>query len=176
MLDLREMFVPQESLLEIAVRGALVYVGLFTLLRVVLKRQSGGMGVSDLLVLVLLADAAQNAMSAEYKSVTAGFVLVATIIVTSYFLDWLAYRFRNLEWFVYPAPLLLVKDGHMLVENMRKELISRGELLSQLRQQGISNVSEVKEAFMEGDGTISVLREDHAETGESTEKKKQKSH
>lgn len=67
-LDWQQMFVPQTPLIEIVIRGTIVYLALYTMLRVVLKRQRGGVGVTDLLVLVLIADASQNAMADGYRS------------------------------------------------------------------------------------------------------------
>jgi len=88
----RELVVPTHSVAEMMVRGTIMYIALFVLLRVILKRQSGALGVTDLLVVVLIADAAQNGMAKEYRSVTEGVVLVATIIGWDYALDWLGYR------------------------------------------------------------------------------------
>ena len=73
--DIQKAFTPDVSLLEIFVRGTVIYLGLFFLLRVVLRRKAGTVAMTDLLVLVLIADAAQNAMNAEYHSITAGLVL-----------------------------------------------------------------------------------------------------
>jgi uncharacterized membrane protein YcaP (DUF421 family) len=156
-VDWKELFVPDISITETIVRGSLVYLLLFILLRVVLKRQAGNIGVNDLLVVVLLADAAGNALAAEYKSITNGVVLVATIVSWSYILNFLGYRFRSVQRFRNPPPLPLVKDGKMLHDNMGKELLTQDELMSQLRQEGIHGISEVKAAYMEGDGHISVI-------------------
>jgi uncharacterized membrane protein YcaP (DUF421 family) len=157
-IDWKSIFVPDVSLLETFLRGSLTYISIFFLLRVILKRQTGSIGMTDLLLITLLADAAQNAMASEYKSFTSGFVLVATIIFWSYAFDWLAYKF---EWFsrlIEPKPLLLIKDGELLRRNMRKELISEDELMSQLREQGLDSPEKVKEAYMEGDGQFSVVQ------------------
>ena len=158
-IDWRELFVPEHPLAETFVRGTLTYVMLFLILRFLLKRQSGVIGIADLLVVVLIADAAQNAMANEYKSVTEGALLVLTIVFWNYFLDWLGYRFPKLQRLVRPAPLLLIKDGTMLFRNMRQEMITREELDSQLRQQGIESCAEVKEAYIEGDGRISIIKQ-----------------
>src|SRR5215207_10900140 len=80
----RDLVVPTHSVAEMVVRGTIMYLALFVLLRVILKRQSSGLGVTDLLVVVLIADAAQNGMAKEYRSVTEGVVLVATIIGWDY--------------------------------------------------------------------------------------------
>lgn len=156
-VDWHSLLVPQVSLLEIFIRGTAVYLSLFLLLRLVLKRQSGTVAVTDLLVVVLIADAAQNAMASDYKSVPEGLVLVATIVGWSYALDWLGFRFKCVGRFVHPPPLELIRDGKVLWANLRKELITLDELKSQLREQGIEDIGKVKSACMEGDGKISAV-------------------
>jgi hypothetical protein len=94
-IDWNSVFVPTVSLAEIVLRGTLVYLLLFLLMRL-LRREAGTLGISDLLVVVLIADTAQNAMSSDYKSVTEGAVLVGTIIAWDYSLDWLGYKFPAL--------------------------------------------------------------------------------
>src|SRR5215213_4297880 len=145
-IDWKAVFVPTVSLAEIVLRGTFVYV-----LRV-LRREAGALGISDLLVVVLIADAAQNAMSSEYKSVTEGAVLVGTIVAWDYSLDWLGYRFPAVQRLLRPASLPLVKDGRMIRQNMRKEMITTEELLSLLREQGVDSLEEVKACCLEGDG------------------------
>jgi uncharacterized membrane protein YcaP (DUF421 family) len=163
-IDWREIFVPQASLAGVIVRGTLTYLLLFLILRFFLKRQTGVIGIADLLVVVLVADAAQNAMAAEYKSITEGALLVFTIVFWNYAVDWLGYRFPALQRFVRPPPLQLIKDGRMLFRNMRQEMITAEELNSQLRQQGIESCDEVKEAYIEGDGRISIIKKQHEDT------------
>jgi uncharacterized membrane protein YcaP (DUF421 family) len=159
-VDWTDLFGFDTPVLEILVRGSIMYLGLFLLLRLVLKRESGAVGITDLLVVVLLADAAQNGMAADYSSIPDGILLVATIIFWSFALSWLGYRFRSIERLVHPRPLPLVKDGRMLRRNMRQELITEGELMSQLRLQGVGGVEDVVAAYMEGDGRISVIERD----------------
>jgi uncharacterized membrane protein YcaP (DUF421 family) len=159
-IDWAQLLTPEHSLLEIFVRGTITYVGLFAILRFFLKRQSGVIGIADLLVIVLIADASQNAMAAEYKSITEGALLVLTIVFWNFALDWLGYHFPFFQRFTRPPPLMLIKDGQMLFRNMRQEMITRDELLSQLRQQGIEDPAKVKKAFIEGDGRISIICHD----------------
>lgn len=113
--------------------------------------------MTDLLVLVLLADAAQNAMAGDYKTITDGLLLVSTIVFWSHFLDWLGYKFPFLGRVIKPPKLLLVKNGRMLKRNMEKELITEEELLSELRKQGLTDIDNIVEAYMEPDGTVSIL-------------------
>ncbi len=159
-VDWTSVLIPDTPLAEIVVRGTLVYLALFLLLRLVLKRQSAGMSVTDLLVIVLIADAAQNAMADDYKSVPDGILLVAVILFWAVAIDWLGYHVPLLERLVQPPPLVLVKNGQMLRRNMRRELVTEDELKSQLRLHGVDDVSDVKQALMEGDGRISVVLHD----------------
>jgi uncharacterized membrane protein YcaP (DUF421 family) len=155
-IDWRALFVPQASPIEIVLRGTVIYLGLFALLRLLL-RGAGTVGVADLLVVVLMADASQNALSPSEMALPDGLLLVGTIGAWAFALNWLGYHFPRLEYLIYPAPLPLVRDGRMLRRNMRRELITEEELMSQIRLQGLAGLEDVKEAFMEGDGRISVV-------------------
>ena len=157
-MDWEAIFLPDVPMLEIILRGSLTYIALFVLLRVVLKRQMGSLGMTDLLLITLIADASQNAMAGEYKSWPAGIILVGTIIFWSYAFDWLSFKFDWFSRLIEPTPLLLIKDGKLLRKNMRKELISEDELMSQLREQGLDDLEEVKEAYIESDGQFSVVQ------------------
>lgn len=159
-VDWQQMFVPDTPLLEIFVRGTIMYLALFLMLRCILKRQAGGIGISDILVIVLIADAAQNGMAGDYTALPDGIFLVLTIIFWNYLLDWLSYHVPLVSKLVEPPPLPLIKYGRMLKSNMRKELISEEELMSQLREQGVDEVAKVKTACMESDGKLSVATYD----------------
>lgn len=156
-IDWKTVFWPDVSLLEIVLRASVMYLALFILLRVILKRQAGTLGISDLLLITLLSDASQNGMAGEYKSLSDGIVLVGTIMFWDFVLDWLSYKSARFRRLIEPPPLLLIKDGHLLRRNMRKELITDNELMAQLRQQGVSDVAAVKTACMESNGQISVI-------------------
>jgi len=156
-LDWKAIFLPDVSVVEIVVRGSVMYLSIFVLLRIVLKRQTGTLGMTDLLLITLLADASQNAMAGDYKSVPDGIVLVATIVFWNYAFDWLSYRFPRFERLIEPAPLPLVKYGRLLRRNMRRELVTESELMGQLREHGVADVSKVKEAHIESNGQVSVI-------------------
>lgn len=162
-IDWAKVLLPDTPPLEIFVRGTVMYLALFVLLRVVLRRQSGTVGITDLLVVVMIADAAQNGMASDYTSIADGVLLVITIIGWSYVLDWLGYHFSAFQRFLLPPPLLLVQNGKMLRRNMRQELITVDELMGQLRQQGVESLDGVKAVYMEGDGRFSVITQDRAQ-------------
>lgn len=161
-MDWKGLFAVSEQPLELIIRGSMIYLFLLILFRLFLKREPGTLSIPDLLVIVLVADASQNAMASGYTSVTEGLILIGTILFWSFLLDFLSFRFRTFERIIHPPPLLLVQDGKLLYRNMRKEFVSAEELMSQLREQGIDDLQEVKKAYMEGDGRISVIRNETA--------------
>ncbi len=144
--------------MELVVRATIMYLVLVGLLRFMLKRQAGGIGTTDVLVIVLLAEVAGNGFAAEYKSVVEGTVLVGTILFWSYMLEWAAHRFPTIERLIHPQTLLLIENGKMLRKNMRAELVTKEELMAQLREEGIEDCTQVKRACMEADGMISVIK------------------
>ena len=158
-IDWNSMFVPTGSILEVVIRGSIMYLGMFALLRV-FRRQAGAVGMADLLVIVVIADAAQNGMAGESKSVTEAIALVAVIILWDWAFDWMGFRSKFAAKVLEPEPLQLIMDGRMIDKNLEKEMITHEELMSQLRQQGVEDVSEVKSACLESNGKFSVIRQD----------------
>jgi len=144
--------------LELIVRGSALYLFLLLLFRVVIKRRMGAIGMADILVLVIISDASQNAMAGEYKTVTDGFILISTIIGWNYLFDWASYRFPRLHKLLEPPPLLLIQNGRVLKRNLRVEYVSDQELTSKLRENGVDDPREVEKAYLEPDGAFTVIR------------------
>ena len=163
--DWQTLLTPSIPVAEIIVRGSAMYVGLFVLLRIILKRTTAVVGVADLLVVVLIADAAQNGMAGEYTSIVDGLLLVMVILGWTVVLDWASYRFPRLRHLVEPKALALIRNGQLQHANMRREFITREELLAELRGQGVERVEDVKLACIEGTGRISVLKRDSEDPG-----------
>jgi uncharacterized membrane protein YcaP (DUF421 family) len=170
-IEWKDVLLPSISWIEIVLRGTVMYLAIFTLLRVTVRRNVGSLGMSDLLLITLLADASQNAMAGEYKSLPDGILLVSTIIFWSYALDRLSFKYPRLRRWIEPPAMLLVKDGKLLYRNMRRELISEEELKAQLREQGTADVADVEEARIESDGRISVVRREEKARTRSAKKK-----
>jgi uncharacterized membrane protein YcaP (DUF421 family) len=156
-VDWHALFAFSVNPLELVVRGSAIYCFLFAVFRVVLRRDVGAIGVADVLLLVLVADAAQNAMAGEYRSVSDGVVLVSTIIGWNMAIDWLAYRFPAARRLIEPPALPLVRDGRILHRNLRREFITVDELRAKLREHGTEDLGEVRVAYLESDGEVSVI-------------------
>jgi uncharacterized membrane protein YcaP (DUF421 family) len=162
-IDWHTALVPTVNLGELFLRGSVLYLFLFFAFRI-LRRQGGAIGMSDLLAVVLIADAAQNAMASEYRSVPEGLVLVSTILFWDWALDWLAFRFPTVRPLVQAGAVPLIVRGRYQRENMDRQLITEDDLKSQLRQHGVAGARGVVLCNLEGDGHISVLQseeEDH---------------
>ena len=157
-VDWHGIFTPTSSLLELFVRATIMYFVVFGLLRVVIKRQAGGIGTTDVLVVVLLAEVAGNGFAAEYKSVIEGTVLVATILFWTYALEWAGHRFPAFERVLRAPTVVLIENGKILRKNMKAEFVTKEELMAQLREKGVEDCAQVKRAFMEADGMISVIK------------------
>jgi len=157
-VDWASLFTFSVSPLELFVRASVIYWSLFFIFRLVLHRDVGAIGIADVLLVVLIADAAQNAMASDYRSISDGLVLVGTIVGWNVFIDWLAYRYPVVRRLAQPPDLLLVREGTILHRNLRREMITVDDLLAKLREEGVENVAEVKSARMEGDGAISVIK------------------
>ncbi|MEO8650218.1 MAG: YetF domain-containing protein [Acidobacteriota bacterium] len=155
-IDWQSMFVPTESIIEVVIRGTLMYIGMFVLLRI-FRRQAGAIGIADLLVIVVIADAAQNGMAGDSHSITEAMILISTIVLWDYLFDLLGFRSTFFSRILQPGALLLIDNGKMLRRNMSKEMITEDDLLSQVRQQGIEDISKVKKCFLESNGHFSVL-------------------
>lgn len=157
-MNFDELFGIHMPVAEILVRGTCIYWALFLLFRFVLRRDVGSMGIADILLLVIIADASQNAMAGEYKSISEGLLLIATIAGWNLLLDWLAYRSHWVDKLVKPSVLVLVRHGRIVKKNMDHELMTAEDLMAKLREHGISRLAEVRHAYMESDGEITVIK------------------
>jgi uncharacterized membrane protein YcaP (DUF421 family) len=134
-----------------------MYWFLFLIFRFVMRRDTGGVGIADILLLVLVADASQNAMSGGYTTVAEGALLVATIVGWNWLIDWASFHSPVIARFTTPPVIVLVRHGRVLRGNMRREHLSDEDLDSKLREHGIERLEDVKIALMESDGEINVI-------------------
>jgi uncharacterized membrane protein YcaP (DUF421 family) len=154
------VFTLQDPLLEIAARTAVIYVTLLVLLRVTGKRHSGQLTPFDLLLLLLLSNAVQNAMVGPDTSVLGGLIAVATLFTINVAVTWMVRRSGRAAKVLEGTPALLVRHGRILHESLRREGIAEEDIFRALREHGMEDARLVRAAILEVDGTISVLRED----------------
>lgn len=159
-VDWGELFGVSVAPLELVVRGSAVYWFLFLIFRLVVRRDAGSIGIADILLLVIIADAAQNAMAGEYRTVTEGMILIATIVGWNVLVDYAAYRSHRLQRWLEPRQLVLVKNGQIQYHNLRRQFMSEQELMAKLREHGVEKLATVKRAYLEGSGSVTVIERD----------------
>ncbi len=145
---------------ELILRGTCIYWFLFLLFRLVLRRDAGAIGLADILLIVLIADAASNAMGGDYKTISEGMVLVSSLAFWNYVIDWMSFRYPWFARFAEPQVVPLIRHGRLLEANLRREMLTVEELKGQLRAHGVESIRQVKHAFLESDGQLSVIRAD----------------
>ncbi|MYN14455.1 DUF421 domain-containing protein [Pusillimonas sp. TS35] len=164
-IDWSGMFAFSMSPWELIARGTLMYWFIFIVLRLAGRRDLGSFSTTDMLLLVLIADAAQNGMSAQYNSVTDGGILVFTLVFWSAASNRIAFYFPRVRPFFEPHRVLLIKDGQLQRHGMRREHVSKDELMEELRLQGINDVADVVYAYMESTGDVSIKTKDERRPG-----------
>jgi uncharacterized membrane protein YcaP (DUF421 family) len=148
------------ELISIAERAAIVYIAVLIGLRLMGKRELGQMTVFDLVVVLLLANAVQNAMVGADTSVQGG--LVAAFVLLTINRVVAAVRLHNGVWgrLVEGSPTVLVQEGQILDAAVRKEGLERAQVEMAMREHGVANVADVQLAVMETDGSISIVPRD----------------
>jgi uncharacterized membrane protein YcaP (DUF421 family) len=147
-------------LLEVIARTTIVYIVVLVGLRVTGKREVGQMTPFDLVLLLLIANAVQNAMTGPDNSVTGGIVAAVTLLAVNFILSRVVFRFRKLRHFAEGTPTMLIRNGQFLLKNLSAEKITTDEVYQALREHGVPTVEDVSLAVLEVDGSISVLRKD----------------
>jgi uncharacterized membrane protein YcaP (DUF421 family) len=144
---------------ELIVRSALIYVALLAALRIFGKREVGQFTLYDLVLVLLVANAVQPAMTGPDTSLASGLLIIVTLVLLNFVvgrLDRIGLFHRLLE----PEPTLIVRDGQYLNRNLRREGVDREEVESAIREHGLDDVSRVEMAVLEPDGTISIVGRD----------------
>ncbi len=158
MSELADLFAREFPIWHMVVRGTVVYGLLLLVFRFVLRRDIGSMSVADLLFVVLVADAASNAMQGEYTSINDGLVLLSTLVGWNFALDWLSFRSPAVARFLEPVPEVLVRHGRVNRKALKREMITVEELEGKLREEGVASIAEVRLARLESDGKLSVIK------------------
>ncbi len=142
---------------EFIVRGCIVYVFLLVLIRITGKRQVGQLAPFDLILLLVLSNAVQNAMNGGDNSVGGGLISAVTLVLLNYTIGYATYRSKKLEAIVEGRPDIIIHNGQLYTDVMKRAKLTHHELDAALRQAGCCNVNEVHMAVLENNGAISVV-------------------
>ena len=154
---LQDLLIPGTSLAEKIIRPVAVYLFLVVILRVGGRRELGQLNAFDLVVLLTLANAVQNAIIGDDNSLIGGFIGGTTIVLLNLGVVRFLYRHPKLDRRIEGEPVVLVKDGRLLRGNLERELITEEELLAAIHRQGVDRFDACDEVILETSGVISVL-------------------
>jgi len=157
MLDWSALLEPHH-VVENVLRATVIYWLLFLLLRFLPNRKTGGIGPTDLLVVVLLANAVQMSIMRDATAITDAAIQVVVIAGWSLLFDVLGGRVPALRGLLRSDPVEVIRDGQIRTRNLRREFMTEDELHAQLRLQSIEDISDVRRAYVEPDGRVSVIR------------------
>ena len=156
------------TLVEIALRTTVIYLLVLIGIRLSGKREVGQMTPFDLVLLLLLSNSVQNAMTGPDTSVPGGAVAAFTLLTLNYLVAEVSGGNRRFRKFVQGQPSLLVHDGQVLTAHLAKEHVSMDELERSLREHGVASYKDAALAVLEVDGSISVLKYDDIQPSAST--------
>jgi uncharacterized membrane protein YcaP (DUF421 family) len=142
---------------DIVLRTVVIYLVILIGLRLAGKREIGQMTVFDLVVLLLIANAVQNAMLGPDTSLAGGILAAVVLLVLNAVVAQLRLRWPRLRRMVEGSPTLLVLRGEVIAEHMRREGLDQETLEAALREHGVADLSQVEMAVLEIDGSISVV-------------------
>ncbi|WP_313915183.1 YetF domain-containing protein [Tahibacter sp.] len=152
------MFSTDLSSWEFVARAAVVYFAIMVLVRISGKRTVGEFTPFDLVVVILIGESTQGALTGGDESVIGALIVSATLIALNYTVGFVTTRSKLADKIVEGEAVLLVRDGCVLAEALKRNNLPESDLDEALRAEGVEERSEVRRAFLETDGTISVIK------------------
>ena len=150
---------PSVNVLELVVRGVVIYAALLVALRVFGKREVGQFTLYDLVFILLVANTLQPAMTGPDSSVTGGIVLIVALVAAHWVVGRLD-RLPRIHRLFTPAPAVIIRDGKYIPRMLQREGVTEDECEMAIREHGLSGARDVKLGVLEADGTISVVPKD----------------
>ena len=154
------MLATGSTILDIILRTTVIYAAVLIGMRLAGKRQVGQMTPFDLVLLLLIANAVQNAMTGPDTSLFGGLAAAATLLILNAVISRLAFWKKGVRNVVEGNPTLLIHAGKIIRTHLDRERIGEAELHQALREHGVATVEEVQTAILEIDGSISVIKKD----------------
>ena len=142
---------------EFVLRAVVVYVVLLAMIRLSGKRTMGQFTSFDMLLIVLLGNAVQNALLGTDTSMAGGLLLAATLMTLNWMVGFVTARSQRVERLLEGEPVVLARNGHVYRDVLRRELVSRDDLAKAMREEGCSDISHVHLALLETNGHITIL-------------------
>ncbi|TME27509.1 MAG: DUF421 domain-containing protein [Chloroflexi bacterium] len=142
---------------EIVLRTAVVYIAVLVLLRIAGKRELGQMSAVDLVVILVISNAVQNAMTGGDNSLVGGILAASVLVGMNLLFGRIANRVPYLAHLFSSEPTLLVDEGKLVEKHLERENVSREDIEMSAREHGLDDLKDVRAAILERDGSISII-------------------
>lgn len=162
------MFQLENSIPELMGRGAFLFILFMVLFRLMPRRTGGELAPMDLVFLLLITEAASNSMG-DYSSLADGTVIILTMLALNYVTNRLSFALPWFERMMEHKPLQIIRDGQTIPRNLKREMLTADELMGSLRLNGVDDIAQVRSAWVEGDGRLSVVKKEKDSGGEGTQ-------
>ena len=143
--------------MDLVIRAAVVFLFIYLVTRVAGKRELSSMEPFDLILLVVMGDLVQQSITQSDYSVTGALIVISAITLLTVFVSWVNWRFRSLRSVLEGQPVVLVENGKLIEQNMKRERITLEDIESEGRQQQVTDIADMRWALLETSGRISVI-------------------
>jgi uncharacterized membrane protein YcaP (DUF421 family) len=143
--------------MDLVIRAAVIFCFIFLITRIAGRRQLGELEPFDVILLVVLGDLVQQGITQSDESVTGTFIVISTITMLSIAVGWLSFRFKPVRQVTEGDPIILIHDGELVQNNLRRERLTRHDLEEEARKQQFSSLEQIRWAILEDDGAISII-------------------
>jgi len=144
--------------MDIVIRGIVVFVFLYVLMRIIGRRELSSLEPFDLILLVVLGDAVQQGLTQDDYSLTGALLAVGTIAMLQLVVSWTNFRFPRMRPYLDGEPICVVRNGEPIMKNLNRERVTLDDLAAAMRQQHIASFGEIEWAIMETNGAISFIK------------------
>jgi uncharacterized membrane protein YcaP (DUF421 family) len=146
--------------MDIVLRAAIIFVALYLLVRLMGKRELGQLTPFELIVLIVIGDLIQQGVTQNDFSMTGAIIAISTIALLAVAMSWATYLWPRAERLLEGEPRVVIRDGEILTDNLRRDRLTRAEIEAEMRLAGIARLSDVAWAILETQGKISFIQRD----------------
>lgn len=155
--------------MDIVARAAVMFAVLYVLLRLMGKRELGQLTPFELVVMIVLGDLIQQGVTHNDFSITGAILAITTFAFLAILMSWITYLFPSAEKLLDGEPRVVIRDGHLIAENLRRDRITQSEVESEMRLAGIARMDQVAWAILEPQGKISFIRKEDSKVNMPTD-------
>lgn len=149
--------------MDIVARATVMFFVLYVLLRIMGKRELGQMTPFELVVMIVLGDLIQQGVTHNDFSLTGAILATTTFAFLAIAMSWVTYLFPRAEKLLDGEPRVIIRDGTLIKENLRRDRMTQSEVESEMRLAGIAAMADVAWAILETQGKISFIKKDGSE-------------